>query len=92
MRPVLAIGDSLRIEADIDQPIAPQPLDDGAELVLIFSLRDPSQPEAQRAMDDADFLARAPEEVVAEIRQRLTDEKSRLQLLADALATLGVVK
>jgi len=40
----------------------------------------------------ADFLSRAPEEVVAEIRQRLVDEKQRMKVLVDALETLGVVK
>jgi len=35
------------------------------------------------------FIARAPEEVVAEQKTRLADEKTRRQRLVDALATLG---
>ncbi|HSD88284.1 MAG TPA: valine--tRNA ligase, partial [Kofleriaceae bacterium] len=46
----------------------------------------------EKKLANADFLSRAPEEVVAEIRQRLQDEKQRMQLLKDALDTLGVVK
>jgi valyl-tRNA synthetase len=46
----------------------------------------------EKKLGNADFLSRAPEEVVAEIRQRLQDEKQRMQLLKDALDTLGVVK
>jgi valyl-tRNA synthetase len=45
----------------------------------------------EKKLANADFLARAPEEVVAEIRQRLADEKQRLQALVDALETLGVI-
>jgi valyl-tRNA synthetase len=45
-----------------------------------------------KKLGNADFLSRAPEEVVAEIRQRLADEKQRMQVLMDALQTLGVVK
>jgi valyl-tRNA synthetase len=46
----------------------------------------------EKKLGNADFLSRAPEEVVAEIRQRLTDEQARMKLLADALVILGVVK
>jgi len=46
----------------------------------------------EKKLGNQDFLSRAPEEVVAEIRQRLTDEKARLALLVDALSILGVVK
>jgi valyl-tRNA synthetase len=45
-----------------------------------------------KKLGNADFLSRAPEEVVAEIRQRLADEKQRMQVLMEALQTLGVVK
>ncbi|HEY5946360.1 MAG TPA: class I tRNA ligase family protein, partial [Kofleriaceae bacterium] len=45
-----------------------------------------------KKLGNGDFLSRAPEEVVAEIRQRLTDEKQRMQVLMEALQTLGVVK
>jgi valyl-tRNA synthetase len=38
------------------------------------------------------FVSRAPEEVVAEIRQRLADEQHRMAVLVEALQTLGVVK
>jgi valyl-tRNA synthetase len=46
----------------------------------------------EKKLANADFLSRAPEEVVAEIRQRLSDEKQRMQILMEALQTLGVVK
>ncbi len=42
----------------------------------------------EKKLGNADFLARAPEDVVAEQRARLTEEKSRLQRLNDALDTL----
>jgi valyl-tRNA synthetase len=45
-----------------------------------------------KKLGNQDFLSRAPEEVVAEIRQRLADEKARMQVLVEALETLGVVK
>jgi valyl-tRNA synthetase len=44
-----------------------------------------------KKLGNADFLARAPEEVVAEIRARLADEQQRRRALAEALDTLGVV-
>jgi valyl-tRNA synthetase len=43
----------------------------------------------EKKLGNADFLARAPEDVVAEQRARLADEQSRRQRLADALATLS---
>jgi valyl-tRNA synthetase len=43
----------------------------------------------ERKLGNADFLARAPEDVVAEQRARLAEEQSRRQRLADALATLS---
>jgi valyl-tRNA synthetase len=46
----------------------------------------------EKKLGNQDFLSRAPEEVVAEIRQRLADEQQRMQVLVDALQTLGVVK
>ncbi|HEY5920992.1 MAG TPA: class I tRNA ligase family protein, partial [Kofleriaceae bacterium] len=46
----------------------------------------------EKKLANPDFLSRAPEEVVAEIRQRLADEKQRLQVLMDALKTLALVK
>ncbi|MDX2087669.1 MAG: class I tRNA ligase family protein [Kofleriaceae bacterium] len=42
----------------------------------------------EKKLANADFLARAPEDVVAEQRARLSEEKVRLQRLTDALATL----
>jgi valyl-tRNA synthetase len=45
-----------------------------------------------KKLANQDFLSRAPEEVVTEIRQRLADEKQRMQVLMDALNTLGRVK
>jgi valyl-tRNA synthetase len=42
-----------------------------------------------KKLGNADFLARAPEDVVAEQRGRLAEEQSRRQRLADALATLS---
>jgi valyl-tRNA synthetase len=42
----------------------------------------------ERKLGNADFLAKAPEDVVAEQRLRLADERSRRQRLVDALATL----
>ncbi|HEY1557277.1 MAG TPA: valine--tRNA ligase [Kofleriaceae bacterium] len=46
----------------------------------------------EKKLANGDFVARAPEEVVAEIRQRLRDEESRTKALIDALETLGVMK
>jgi valyl-tRNA synthetase len=43
----------------------------------------------ERKLGNADFLARAPEDVIAEQRARLAEEQSRRQRLADALATLS---
>jgi valyl-tRNA synthetase len=43
----------------------------------------------ERKLGNADFLARAPDDVVAEQRARLVEEQSRRQRLADALATLS---
>jgi len=45
-----------------------------------------------KKLGNADFLSRAPEEVVAEIRGRLADEQQRQKMLMEALHTLGVVK
>jgi valyl-tRNA synthetase len=42
----------------------------------------------EKKLGNPDFVSRAPEEVVAEIRQRLDDEKARLQRLLDAITTL----
>jgi valyl-tRNA synthetase len=42
----------------------------------------------ERKLGNADFLARAPEDVVAEQKLRLADELSRRQRLVDALSTL----
>src|SRR5262249_31987152 len=44
----------------------------------------------ERKLGNADFLAKAPEDVVSEQRARLAEEQSRRQRLADALATLSV--
>jgi len=46
----------------------------------------------EKKLGNEAFLSRAPEEVVAEIRQRLKDEQARLALLVDALEILDVVK
>ncbi len=43
----------------------------------------------EKKLGNADFLARAPEEVVAEQKARLAEEQARRQRLQDALATLG---
>jgi valyl-tRNA synthetase len=43
----------------------------------------------QKKLGNADFLARAPEDVVAEQKSRLVEEQSRRQRLVDALATLS---
>jgi valyl-tRNA synthetase len=43
----------------------------------------------ERKLGNADFLARAPEDVVAEQRARLAEEQSRRERLTDALRTLG---
>ncbi|HEY0988289.1 MAG TPA: valine--tRNA ligase [Kofleriaceae bacterium] len=42
----------------------------------------------ERKLGNADFLAKAPDDVVAEQKARLAEEQSRRQRLADALATL----
>ena len=46
----------------------------------------------EKKLGNADFLARAPEEVVAEIRARLVEEQARKKTLQEAIETLGVVK
>ncbi|HTR49901.1 MAG TPA: valine--tRNA ligase [Kofleriaceae bacterium] len=46
----------------------------------------------EKKLANADFIARAPEEVVAEIRGRLRDEELRTKALVEALETLGVMK
>jgi valyl-tRNA synthetase len=43
----------------------------------------------EKKLGNADFLARAPEDVVVEQRARLAEEQARRQRLVDALATLG---
>jgi valyl-tRNA synthetase len=43
----------------------------------------------EKKLGNADFLARAPEDVVAEQKSRLADEQTRRQRLVDALVTLG---
>jgi valyl-tRNA synthetase len=43
----------------------------------------------ERKLGNADFLAKAPEDVIAEQRARLAEEKSRRQRLIEALATLN---
>ena len=43
----------------------------------------------EKKLGNADFIARAPEDVIAEQRGRLIDEQSRKQRLVDALAILG---
>jgi valyl-tRNA synthetase len=43
----------------------------------------------ERKLGNADFLAKAPEDVVAEQKARLAEEQARRQRLADALATLA---
>ena len=42
----------------------------------------------EKKLGNADFLARAPEDVVAEQRARLAEEQSRKQRLVEALAIL----
>ncbi len=46
----------------------------------------------EKKLENADFLARAPEDVVAEQRARLAEEKARLHRLTDALAVLDSMK
>jgi valyl-tRNA synthetase len=46
----------------------------------------------EKKLGNQDFLSRAPEEVVTEIRQRLAAEQARMKLLQDAVEILGVVK
>ncbi|MBL9015668.1 MAG: valine--tRNA ligase [Myxococcales bacterium] len=46
----------------------------------------------EKKLGNADFLARAPEDVVAEQRARLEEEKARKHRLEDALATLGTIQ
>jgi valyl-tRNA synthetase len=43
----------------------------------------------EKKLENADFLARAPEDVVAEQRGRLADEQARRVRLVEALAALG---
>jgi valyl-tRNA synthetase len=43
----------------------------------------------EKRLENQDFLARAPEEVVAELRARLDEEKAKLARLRDAVKALG---
>ena len=43
----------------------------------------------EKKLGNADFLARAPEDVVAEQKTRLGDEQARRQRLVEALTTLN---
>ena len=43
----------------------------------------------EKKLGNADFLARAPEDVIGEQKTRLADEQARKQRLEDALALLG---
>jgi len=43
----------------------------------------------EKKLENADFLARAPEDVVTEQKARLVEEKARKQRLLEALQTLG---
>ena len=45
----------------------------------------------EKKLGNADFMSRAPEDVIAEQRARLADEQARKQRLEDALALLGSV-
>jgi valyl-tRNA synthetase len=45
----------------------------------------------EKKLGNADFLARAPEDVVEEQKTRLSEEKARLQRLVDALAVLDSI-
>jgi valyl-tRNA synthetase len=42
----------------------------------------------ERRLENPDFIAKAPEDVVAELRARLADDRARHQRLIDALAAL----
>ena len=43
----------------------------------------------QRKLENADFLAKTPEDVVAEQRARLADEQAKRQRFVDAIASLA---
>jgi valyl-tRNA synthetase len=43
----------------------------------------------EKKLDNADFLAKAGADIVAENRARLVEEQTKKQRLTDALATLG---
>jgi valyl-tRNA synthetase len=45
-----------------------------------------------KKLGNADFVARAPEEVVAEQKARLTEEQTKLDRLIDALKTIEAAK
>jgi valyl-tRNA synthetase len=46
----------------------------------------------EKKLGNADFVAKAPEEVVAEQKARLAEEQSRLDRLVDALRTIEEAK
>ena len=46
----------------------------------------------EKKLGNADFVSRAPEEVVAEIKRRLDEEQQRQKSLFEALETLGVMQ
>ena len=86
----LAGKEVINSEVEIVMPLGEQ-IDASAEAARIKKDIGKAEKEIgglEKKLGNADFLARAPEEVVAEQRARLAEEKVRLQRMTDALATL----
>jgi valyl-tRNA synthetase len=81
----------LNSEVEILMPL-PKDIDAKAEVARItkdIAKADKEIGGLEKKLANADFLARAPEDVVAEQRARLVEEQARKHRLEDAIATLA---
>jgi valyl-tRNA synthetase len=81
----------LNSEVEILMPL-PKDIDAKAEVARITKDIAKAEKEIggiEKKLANADFLSRAPEDIVAEQRARLAEEQARKSRLADAIATLA---